>query len=235
MSAHPVLSQGNSLTRTLILIPTRAERLCLQPRLEPSLGCGDRVELCGFGLVAAAARSSQLIQSMSPDQVILAGLAGTFRDDLPVGSAAVFREVSCYGIGAGSGAEHQTAGDIGWNHIGDERTESVLGEDVLVGDTIELGHPEAVHEMNRSRQLLSVAAASGNSDDASIRLARFPNAAAEDMEGFAVAMACRLAKIPLAIVRGISNRVGDRNTGNWQIKPALDATIPVVRQLKAVW
>ena len=235
MSVHPVSSQGNSLTRTLILIPTRAECLVLQPRLEPSLGCGDRVELCGFGLVAAAARSSQLIQSMCPDQVILVGIAGTFRDDLPVGSAAIFREVSCYGIGAGSGVDHQTAGDIGWCHIGDGQADSASGEDVMITDTIALGHLESANEMVRSRQLLSVAAVSGNSDDASIRLSRFPDAAAEDMEGFAVAMACCLAKVPVVIVRGISNRVGDRNAENWQIKPPLDATMPVVRQLKSAW
>ena len=47
--------------------------------------------------------------------------------------------------------------------------------------------------------------------------------AAEDMEGFAVAMACALNETPLRIVRGISNEVGDREPANWRIPLALGA------------
>ena len=43
------------------------------------------------------------------------------------------------------------------------------------------------------------------------------------MEGFAVALACRLAGVPLLIVRGISNTAGDRDTIRWQIEAALAA------------
>ncbi|NBP89418.1 MAG: futalosine hydrolase, partial [Planctomycetia bacterium] len=54
---------------------------------------------------------------------------------------------------------------------------------------------------------------------------------AEDMEGFAVALACRLAGVPCQIIRGISNRAGDRDKAHWQIEPALRA---VAKQAKAV-
>jgi nucleoside phosphorylase len=43
------------------------------------------------------------------------------------------------------------------------------------------------------------------------------------MEGFGVALACHAAGIPLAIVRGISNRAGDRRVSSWAISPALQA------------
>jgi futalosine hydrolase len=46
---------------------------------------------------------------------------------------------------------------------------------------------------------------------------------AEDMEGFAVAMACRLRGVPLDIVRGISNTAGDRDASRWQVAAALEA------------
>jgi len=36
-------------------------------------------------------------------------------------------------------------------------------------------------------------------------------------------MACDLADVPLRIVRGISNRVGDRDSSNWRIPGALAA------------
>jgi futalosine hydrolase len=43
------------------------------------------------------------------------------------------------------------------------------------------------------------------------------------MEGFAVALSCALAGVPLSIVRGISNQVGDRAPENWAIPRALAA------------
>ena len=74
-----------------------------------------------------------------------------------------------------------------------------------------------------SRVLLTTAAASADQTEAAEKLRRVPEAIAEDMEGFAVAVACRIASVPLTIIRGISNRVGDRDHERWQIKPALDA------------
>ena len=41
------------------------------------------------------------------------------------------------------------------------------------------------------------------------------------MEGFAVAVACRLAGVPLKIIRGISNHAGDRQHSRWKITEAL--------------
>ena len=60
---------------------------------------------------------------------------------------------------------------------------------------------------------------------------QYPGAVAEDMEGFAVALACRLTGVPLAIARGISNEVGDREFERWQIPAALDAAWIVVSDL----
>ncbi len=51
------------------------------------------------------------------------------------------------------------------------------------------------------------------------------------MEGFAVALACRFAGVPLAIVRGISNAVGDRRFERWQMPEALDAAYLVAVDL----
>lgn len=226
------------MTRTLVLIPTAAERDVLQPLLEPQLTTADRVELCGFGLVAAAALTSQFLQKLTPERVLLVGIAGTYVDRLPAGSAAVFDEVTCQGIGAGSGDDHQTAGDMGWNHIGG-RVSAAGTEGTVVADSISLrvhdrsgddwpGIQDVVSEMF---SLLSVASASGSADDADRNRRRFPDAAAEDMEGFAVALACQLTGTPLTIVRGISNRAGDRCLDNWQIHPALQAAGEVAARL----
>ncbi len=44
---------------------------------------------------------------------------------------------------------------------------------------------------------------------------------AEDMEAFAVALACQLHSIDLTVVRGISNLAGDRDKSRWQIRQSL--------------
>jgi len=216
----------------MILIPTELERTILQPLLEPALRADDRVELCGFGLVAAAALTAQLIPRHRPNRVLLIGIAGTFCEEISVGSAIAFDQVACFGIGAGSGQEHQTAGDMGWHHVGGQVTETNVSG-TIIADTLAIRGFHSADGIAPSAQLLSATAASANSDDAKIRRRRFPDAVAEDMEGFAVAMACRLAEVPVAIVRGISNQVGDRNVADWQIKPALKAAAALSRNVIA--
>ena len=216
------------MTRNLILVPTESERDILQPLITSAVGANDRVELCGFGLVAAAALTAQHIGVHRPERVMLAGIAGTLRDDLPVGTAAVFDRVSCFGIGAGSGEEHQTAGAMGWHHVGGQVSDD-NDDGPIITDTIVLRETDS-DLANRPLELLSVAAVSGNESDAAIRRRQFPDAAAEDMEGFAVATSCHLAKVPVSIIRGFSNEVGDREIANWRIKPALKAAAELLKQ-----
>jgi len=52
---------------------------------------------------------------------------------------------------------------------------------------------------------------------------RHPDALVEEMEGYAVALACRHAGVPVSVVRAISNVAGDRDLSNWQLTPAFDA------------
>ena len=199
----------------LILVPTRVE---LQ-RLEPRLGAlvresGGGMELCGFGVIAAAARTSQLIAQHKPDRIILVGIAGAIGDRLTVGQAYEFDEVACYGIGAGSGAEYLGAGEVGFQQWAE------------VSDLISLrskGEPA-------TQQLLTVCTASWGDDDVRLRRQKLPAAAAEDMEGFAVALACQLAGLPLRIIRGISNVAGDREKTRWKIEEALLSAADLVAQ-----
>jgi len=94
----------------------------------------------------------------------------------------------------------------------------------LIGDRIQM--------RAGNRVLVSCCAASANAAEAESRRRANPEAVAEDMEGFAVALSCRLAGVPLTIIRGISNVAGDREHANWQIEPALRAAaelaIPII-------
>jgi futalosine hydrolase len=56
-----------------------------------------------------------------------------------------------------------------------------------------------------------------------LRKQAFPAAMAEDMEGFAVAFACRLRGVPVDVVRGISNVAGDRDKSRWEVAAAVES------------
>ena len=192
--------------RTLLLVPTELERACLAR--QPGFGVDSTCKLCGFGPVAAAARTSSLIARYEPARVILVGIAGTFDSvALPVGGAAVFARVLMHGVGVGNGVTFISADALGFQQW----------EEDGIGDELSLAVPVAPV----SGALLTCASAAASPDEAAKRRVQVPEAVAEDMEGFAVALACRLADVPLVVVRGISNEVGDRQVNRWHLDDAL--------------
>jgi futalosine hydrolase len=208
------------MPKTLILVPTDLERRGLVSRLRSH----HAVEVCGFGPIAAAARTAGLLAVHRPERVLLAGIAGRLDPLLEIGVAYHFANVACYGVGAGASDAFLTAGQMGWSHWpGDP-----VDPRATIGDVITLGPSEA---SKPEGLLLTACAASASAADVSNRLRIFPDAVAEDMEGFGVALACRLAGVPLTIVRGISNTAGDRDTSRWQITAALAAAGALVQQL----
>lgn len=203
------------MPRHLVLIPTDLERRAVAPRLG---GSRNAVELCGFGIAAAAARTAGLIAELRPSRVMLVGIAGSFGDRLPVGSAWRFDRVACHGIGVGSGEAFVSAEAMGWPQWPGDAADasSPVGDSIACVAAPEWPGP-------RADLLVTVATASGDAADARLRHRLVPDAAAEDMEGFGVALACRLAGLPITIVRGISNVAGDRDKARWRIAEALDA------------
>lgn len=210
---------------TLILVPTQLEMNVVRNQMTVS-GDGDEFlfELCGFGPIAAAARTAALLARHKPDRVMLIGIAGSYTERLPVGSAHRFGSTACDGVGVGAGRDFISAGELGWPQFNCDSTAPKVG-DLLVLDSAYVGGiPEA-------GLLVSCCSASANKDEARWRMSRFPNAVAEDMEGFSVALACSLASRPVQIVRGISNQVGNRDHGSWRIDDALSAAAKLACQL----
>ncbi len=216
------------MLRHLILVPTELERRSLRPLLEGGDPGSRRIELCGFGMVAAAARTARLLADLRPRRVVLVGIAGRFGDRIPLGSACMFSRVACHGIGVGAGSRFLPAASLGWEQWPGDPPDPTAS----VGDRIDLDpvpSPVAEHPRVPSEDLLlTVASAASDADEARIRKAMYPHACAEDMEGFAVALACRLARVPCGIVRGISNSAGDRDHSRWQTRDALAAAAGIV-------
>lgn len=231
--------------KTLLLIPTGFERDQLLPQLSlQKLNSSVAVELCGFGLAAAGILAARHIAAHQPDQVVLAGIAGSLSAELTVGEAYSFQQVAVYGIGAGEGSDFQTAGQLGWPHAAATQQTPTIG-DVLQLTTrnpetraAEMEPGDLSQESNAGvmghssgRLLLSVCAASASDQQAENRRRMFPQAAAEDMEGFSVAMACHFAGVGCYIIRGISNLAGDRNHRNWFVTQALNSVVPRLQEI----
>ncbi len=205
------------MTRLLILIPTDFELQKLQPLIADSVKrAGGVILTCGFGPIVAGIRTTQLLALYKPRAVLLVGIAGALGPHLPIGTATTFSRIACYGIGAGSGLGFETASELGWPQWTDPEFGQSFGD--VIEPTIESDPGRSAGSM-----LLTVCAASGSTDDVALRLNKFPQAVAEDMEAFSVALACRVAKIPLTVIRGISNMAGDRDKTNWNVGEALES------------
>lgn len=223
------LSGVVGMQNQLLLVPTELERGLIEPVVAAGCGGSVRVDLCGFGPVVAAVRTARLIAEHRPEHVLLVGIAGRFSDRLVIGQAYAFERVACHGIGAGSGENFIPAATMGWKQWpGDPSDPATQIGDSLpcTGRLLPAAAPAA-----RAGLLLSACSAAAGHDDVRERLRLHPEAEAEDMEGFAVAAACRLGGVPLDIVRGISNTAGDRDVSGWQVEAACRAAAELAATL----
>ena len=202
----------------LLVFPTQRELAMV----EAGLSVKDRQHvlccLCGFGPVAAAARTAALISQHKPNIVLLAGIAGSLDSRCQIGSSYEFAAVRSYGIGIGTGKSFQSAEDVGWKQW-QGKNEQGAG---FFGDMIQRtrSHTESMQNSIEG-ELLSACSASSSPEEAKVRKKQFPAGMAEDMEGFAVAAACTMLKVPWVVIRGISNTAGNRDQSNWHTEEAL--------------
>lgn len=221
---------------TLILVPTELELARLADEGGFPAGCG-LVHLCGFGPIAAAARTGALLERLQPARVVLVGIAGSYDlARLPVGSAAQFRAAAVEGIGVGEGERLLAPPQLGFPQWPAREHASAV-HDTLDLTVIERantsGGTSGVPSGAIGELVLSTCAASDSREHARLRTKRFPTAVAEDMEAFGVALACALASTPLTVVRGISNEVGNRDPKSWRIPAALRAARALTLELLA--
>ena len=208
----------------LLLVPTPEEAKFIRNSFGDELQDWS-LQVCGFGPIVAAARTGALIARNTPERVVLVGIAGSYDSGAcPVGSATNFTDVACYGVGVGSGEDYTSSIDIGWVPFGGDET------DARIGDVIRLSC-EYEGEQESGRLLLTSPTASADHEDRRRRMIAFPNALAEDMEGYAVAAACLTASVPLCIVRGISNQVGERDKNLWKMDEAMKAACDLAREI----
>jgi len=170
--------------------------------------------LCGFGPAAAGALAAITLHRSPDDPVALVGICGTFDEArLPVGGFFEPTEVRMHGIGRGEGEAHVGPATTGFPQAPAAGGREAVVDRLPLGDGSDLGGVPGV--------LLTVSAAASSPQEAAWRRGAYPDALAEDMEGFPVALACARLGRSLAILRGVSNVVGA--DGPWEHERGLEA------------
>ncbi len=172
------------------------------------------VAAVGVGPAAAAAGTSRLLTLAeaggSPyDAVVCLGIGGGYADRVEVGGVVL--------------ATRSVAADLGA-----ESAEGYLALDALgFGTTVIEPHAQLLAALRTALPaavpgaVLTVSTVTGTAARAAALRSRYPDAAAEGMEGYGVGCAAALAGVGYAELRTIANPVGPRDRGAWRIHDAL--------------
>jgi futalosine hydrolase len=202
----------------LIVTAVPAEAEAVMKGLEPDSPI--TVAPVGVGIAAAAAGTARLLTLADGRYtgVINFGIGGGFAQ--PLGGMVLAGRSIAADLGAETPNGFISLDELGFGDstmitVDQElltRLRAVL-PDALVGD------------------VLTVNTVTGTSDRTARLIKRYPHALAEGMEGYGVACAARLAEIPFAELRTVSNIVGPRDRGSWQIADALEALTKAAQML----
>ncbi|HET6481395.1 MAG TPA: futalosine hydrolase, partial [Actinoplanes sp.] len=141
--------------------------------------------------------------------VISAGIAGGFPGRAPVGALVLGTRSIAADLGAETPDGFLSVEELGFGS-------SVLSADPRLLESLRSALPDAV-----AGDVLTLATVTGTAGTAERLATRFPQAVAEAMEGYGVAVAA--AGLPFAEVRAISNPIGPRDRAAWRLKEAFGA------------
>lgn len=201
------------MTKILILIPTLHEYNGIfsdHTTKELLLTHGAEVRLCGIGPAASAFLAGQLCHAFSPEKVLLCGIAGAFtQSGLATGDIVSVRDETFADLGFS-----ENGMPVNFDEIGVPLYTRSSGQDVSC--RYELSSIPNFKQVSA----LTVSCVTSESSRAEY-LEKHYDAQIENMEGASVVMACEHLGIPVTEMRTISNYVGERDKGSWDVKGAL--------------
>jgi len=173
------------------------------------------VLVTGVGMVATAARASQLLASQPYDLALNLGVCGSFDHALPPGAVVHVVTDRIADLGAEDGPGFLSVQELG-----------LLGADEFPftdGRLVNAAPPSAA-ALTTLPAVHGITVNMAHGSDASIAAVTARLAPQiESMEGAAFAYACLLADVPFAQVRAVSNVVERRNRSAWNLAGAIDA------------
>ncbi|MCM0676263.1 futalosine hydrolase [Micromonospora phytophila] len=171
--------------------------------------------------VAGAATARLLVLAEAAGRpyraVVSAGVAGGFAGQVKVGGTVL----ASRSVAADLGAESPT-GFIPVDELG-------MPPEWLGGGTTVTADPELLDALRAGLPgatvgpVLTVSTVTGTAASTDVLRRRHPDAVAEAMEGYGVAVAATQAGLPFAELRTVSNPVGPRDRDAWRMREALAA------------
>ncbi|MDQ0256839.1 futalosine hydrolase [Evansella vedderi] len=199
--------------RILIMTAVEVEREAVLVGLEANNSF--EVAIAGVGPASAAARTASQLATEDYDLVISAGIGGGFAGKAPLESIVVAKEIIAADLGAETGEGFSSVEELGFG------SSKIAVDSRLVEKVTKAMEGTELSVNNGS--ILTLSTVTGTLETALQLQARFPDAAAEAMEGFGVATAAKDREIPILEIRAISNPIGPRDREAWRIKEALQS------------
>jgi futalosine hydrolase len=167
------------------------------------------VEPVGVGPAAAAAGTARLLAAGRYRAVVSAGIAGGFPGRAPVGATVLGTRSIAADLGVETPDGFLPIDELGFGS-------SIVEADAALTKALAALLPEAI-----VGDVLTLTTVTGTATTADRLAARFPQAVAEAMEGYGVAVAA--AGLPFAELRTISNPIGPRDRAAWRLGEAFAA------------
>ena len=173
------------------------------------------IKTTGLGPVTAAIITANILNSKTYDLVINTGIAGGF--DLEIGTIVLAKNIVYADLGVQTLQGFIPLEKLGFKaaniKIKDnliEKFKQILLTDNMLKNKIQIG------------TIATVATITGTKNRVLNLKKRLRNLKAEAMEGFGVALAAKIKKIPIIELRSVSNKVGIRDKSKWKIQEALN-------------
>jgi futalosine hydrolase len=169
----------------------------------------------GVGPIEAAARTAIALTKEDYSLVINAGIAGGFTGKADISSIVVGDSFIAADLGAETEEGFSSLDELGFGTSKIDVDQQLVGKVyvALQNSTLTVS----------TGPILTVSTVTGSKESTTELANRVPNATAEAMEGYGVAMAAKQFNVPALEVRSISNKVGPRNKSEWRIKEALQS------------
>ncbi|MGC5661023.1 futalosine hydrolase [Micromonospora sp. WMMD723] len=215
------------MTGLLVLTAVPAEAEAVRAGLtDPTV----TVRAIGVGPAVAGATTARMLALAEAAgrpyrAVVSVGIAGGFAGRAPVGATVL----ASRSVAADLGAESPT-GFIPVDELG-MPPELLGGGPTIDVDRVLLGALRAALPQAVVGAVLTVSTVTGTAASTTALADRHPDAVAEAMEGYAVAVAATQAGLPFAELRTVSNPVGPRDRDGWRMREAFTALTEAARAL----
>jgi futalosine hydrolase len=186
---------------------------------------GFKFAVTGVGTLATTYGLTSLLKECKFDWVFNTGIAGTFLPQLELGSAVVVKQEKLADFGV---ASLQDFRDIFTTGLIDEHSAP------FAHGALNCPYVESFPALEKTPKVKGLTVSTLLEDDALVqeRVSRY-NAEVESMEGVAFFYVCLRENVKFLQLRGISNRVGERDKTKWKTNDALAAVSELLKNVAA--